>query len=96
MTEPEQRPWTDTAPRATKYAIVGASAVSNVGVVPVLSFAFESIQGKMITVSFMATADGLKKFKNDLLRAYDECLREVKTIEKSIRDAQHDEEEHNE
>jgi len=58
-----------------------------------MSFAFETMDTKLVTVSFISSADGLKKFKSRFLRAYDEALREAATIERSLRDAEDEEKE---
>lgn len=79
--------WIEDAPRRVKYQIVPTTAVSNIGVVPVLGMAFQDGAGETTTLAFMATVSGLKKFRADFLRAYDEALRQVTTVQKSIRDA---------
>jgi hypothetical protein len=83
---PKPTPWVNTAPRATKFQIVAASALTNAGPLPILSFAFETIEKQMITVSFIADDSGLKKMKQVFLRAYDDALREVKLLRRSIED----------
>jgi hypothetical protein len=83
--------WVEDAPRATKLGLKGATAMTSAGPVPVIAFAFETMDGQLTTISFISTKDGLKKVKSMFLRCYDEALREVAIIERSIKDVEDEE-----
>lgn len=82
----EERSWVETAPRAAHYQIVATSAVSNLGPLAVVAFAFQTLDGGTITTSLMLTEDSLKQWKHECLRAYDEAVRQVRTLRASVKD----------
>jgi hypothetical protein len=83
---PREKSWVEVAPKAIKYSIVGTTAVTNSGPLPVMGFAFKTLNDEMITVNFLSSIEGIKKFKTSFLRAYDIALREAKTINQSLKD----------
>jgi hypothetical protein len=82
----EKKPggWVENAPRAAHYQVVGTSALSSVGVLPVIAFAYQTLDGQTMTTSMIMTRENLKVWKNNSLRAYDEALRQVLILEQSL------------
>lgn len=76
--------WVENAPKAAHYQIVGTSALSNLGPLPVIAFAYQTIDGKTFTTALIMTEEKLKEWKRNSLRAYDEALRQVRILAASI------------
>jgi hypothetical protein len=76
--------WVEKAPRAAHYQVVGTSALSNIGALPVIAFAYQTLDGQTLTTSMIMTEDSLKEWKRNSLRAYDEALRQVRILKQSI------------
>jgi hypothetical protein len=76
--------WVENAPKAAHYQVVGTSALSSVGVLPVIAFAYQTLDGQTMTTSMIMTRENLKVWKNNSLRAYDEALRQVLILEQSL------------